>query len=602
MLDISLGLGGESMKVISLLGILIVTFSTQAFAGEYTCPETHPEYNKVLKELQTFQKKLKEELKCQEISVNFEKLTGLLGEKKRGEILSLVSNNEGRSLSAENAKKIQGYASSVTEEVGVLVSMIGAAASGELTWTEWLVGTDKCSMDEEDELDGIEKLTKAAYEATNLISKVAGPYGVPLQVGVDVAYGVVQGLQNYAKRNRNIDFDSFEKRQFFESVVCIMSKFDSDIRKLNNPAAHLRNLRSAKAQASRVVRVVSSECLDCDEILNADSDKDAMSAFQQVNAASASMGEKAYEGRANLEWIEGEIEKFNEIANFKTGGIGPRELQSLKILINKYILNTAAPDFLRWYADKASVSNKQLGRSVNAALHEMRENVIESGNRFSYDLPASIEEELEVDMGTFSGVLAAGVVNDFRLAYMRHAPELSNLFFMLNNRDLVEKNSSSYYSLLGEAYDIWKLSDFNVRVVQEYCSFFENTLQYNKSVENACESRKFLWHGLRTGYQSFYLASLIHDEPVLRQLGPFDFRLEVHNNFIERFKGVKEGLSLHVAEEGIDIAEVLESDRGIRLKDGRWNPYGDGYTDSLLWWQKTENYADQFLREFDDLR
>ncbi len=585
------------MKSTFLL-IILLTFSSWSFAGEYSCPETHPEYNKVLTELQDFQKKLKDELKCQEIAVNFEKLTGLIGAEKRGEILSLVSSNQGQSLSADNAKKIQEYAGSVTEEVGVLVSLIGAAANGELSWWETLTGTDRCSMDEEDQLDGIEQLTKAAYEATNLISKVAGPYGVPLQVGVNTIYGVVQGLQNYSKRARNIDFDPFEKRQFFESAVCIMSKFDSDIRKLNNPEAHLRNLRRARSQASRVVNVVRDQCQDCEEVLDAPSGEEAKAAFQNMTGAGALLGEKAYEGRANLEWIDGEIQKFNEIANFKTGGIGPRELQSLKLSINKFILSTAAPDFLKWYGDKASVSNRQLGRKISAAMSEMRSEIRDAGERFDVSLPQTIEDEFAPQHDSLGRVISYSIASqNIKNAYVMQASEISNLFFMINNYDKLDVYSTAYYSRLGEAYDVWKLSDFNIRVIQEYCTFFEETLQYNNSVQNACEARKVVWHSLRAGYQSFYLASLINPENVMKRLGPFDFRLENHYKYIQRFKDSGRAGVLRIAEEGLDFESVLEADRGLRQQDGRWHPY-TGEFDGTSWWDGVEGSAEDFLQGF----
>ncbi|MGH1467961.1 MAG: hypothetical protein ACRBBP_03645 [Bdellovibrionales bacterium] len=584
------------------VSIILLTFSSWSFAGEYSCPETHPEYNKVLKELQDFQKKLKEELKCQEIAVNFDKLTGLIGADKRGEILSLVSSNEGQALSADNAKKIQEYAGSVTEEVGVLVSLIGAAANGELSWWETLTGTDRCSMDEEDQLDGIEQLTKAAYEATNLISKVAGPYGVPLQVGVSTIYGVVQGLQNYSERARNIDFDPFEKRQFFESAVCIMSKFDSDIRKLNNPEAHLRNLRIARSQASRVVNVVRDQCQDCGGVIDASTEEEAKAAFHSMTGATALLGEKAYEGRANLEWIDGEIQKFNEIANFKTGGIGPRELQSLKLSINKFILTTAAPDFLKWYGNKASISNRQLGRKIGSAMSEMRSEIREAGKYFDVSLPQTIEDEFAPQHDSIGRVISYSIASEnIKNAYVMQAAEISSLFFMINNSDKLDSYSTAYYSLLGEAYDVWKLSDFNVRVVQEYCSFFEETLQYNNSVQNACEANKVVWHSLRTGYQSFYLASLINPESIMDRLGPFDFRLESHYKYILRFKNSSRSGVLRIAEEGLDFESVLDMDRSVRQKDGRWRPFNEDFDDPA-WWEDVEGNAEDFLQGFYNLQ
>lgn len=591
----------SSFRVLSIILVQSLFFSMQATAGEFSCPETHPEYNKVISELQSFKKKLSEELKCQEIAVNFEKLTGLLGSSKRSEILSLVSNNTGRSLSADNAKKIQAYAGAVTEEVGTLVSMIGAVANGELSWGEWWSGTDRCSMEEETQLEGIERLTKAAYEATNLISKVAGPYGVPLQVGVNTVYGVVQGLQSYSKRARNIDFDAFEKRQFFESAVCIMSKFDSDVRKLNNPESHLRNLRRARSQALRVVNIVRSECEVCAPVLNAGSEEEAKAQLQSLGVSGSDetykLSEQAYNSRANLEWIDGEIDKFNEIANFKSGGIGPRELQALKIEINKYVMRTAAPDFLKWYTAKASISNRQLGRVVGSAMQEMRSEIREDGEIFDTSLPQSIEDDFKPTYDSAGRVLSYAISSqNVKNAYIMQAPEISNLYFMKKNRSKLNGFSASYYSLLGEAYDVWKLSDFNIRVVQEYCSFFENSLQYNRSIENKCEATKYLWHGLRTGYQSFYLASLINESLVMDRLGPFDFRLEAYYDFIDRNKNTKLGV-LRIAEEGLDFRAVLTADRERRTIDGRFNPYSDEFK-SLDWWEGAEHHADDFLDEF----
>ena len=175
-------------SAILFLFLNLFVLNVWAVGGDFSCPETHPEYTKLLSEIKSFQAKLKENLNCQEVAVKFDKITSLLGAEQRQEILSLVAGNSGQSLTVEAAEKIQNYTGAITEEVGVLISLIGSAASGEGSIWDIFTGTNRCELDEADGFDGIERLTKAAYEATNLVSKVAGPYGVPLQIGVSAFY------------------------------------------------------------------------------------------------------------------------------------------------------------------------------------------------------------------------------------------------------------------------------------------------------------------------------------------------------------------------------------------------------------------------------
>jgi hypothetical protein len=211
-------------------------------------------------------------------------------------------------------------------------------------------------------------------------------------------------------------------------------------------------------------------------------------------------------------------------------------------------------------------------------------------------LPKSIEEKFWPEGSRGPLVTTQQMTNYF----VMQTPEISNLYFIKQNKEKIEGDSYSFYSWLGESYDDWKLLDLTVRVVQEYCSFFEETLQLKGRIKSACEDRDFVMHGLRTGYQSFYLASIINGDSVMRRLGPFDFRLEDHNLYIEKYKKLRKE-ELLLAEEGLDRDLVLNEDRAVRQKEGRWRPLGSD-PNAQDWWNYTENLADQFLNDFNNLR
>jgi hypothetical protein len=555
------------MKSFLIFSILVFsTNSALAISGDFTCPETHPEYSQVLSELESFKETLKEKLECQEVAVNFDKITNLLSASNRRELMGLVNSSDGKPLSAEAAKKVQNFASSITEEIGIALSLIGTDGFMGL-----LAGTNKCNLKEKDEFEAIERLTKAAYVATNLVSKVAGPYGVPLQIGASAFYGVVQGLQSYSKRKKHIDFDDFAKREFFEGAVCLMSKFDSDIRKLNNPESHLRHLKNARDEARRVVSALERQDTQIKVVL-----------------------ERKIESQENLEWIEGEIARFSEIAEFKTGGIGPRELQSLKNTINSFLLGTAAPEFLSWYATRAKLSNKDFVRSTGETISALRYDFTQQGLNLDRTLPNEVQQRFPRDRYPY------GAPYGQTLNYVMETPEISNLYFISINMKNLSSDAYSFNSLLGASYDLWKLSDLNVRVAQEYCEFFQKTLQYTGEIKNACLHRSFVWYALRTSYQAFYLANLINDNSDLSVLGPFDFRLDKHKEHIKNYNSLRD-MPLVLADAGLDFDEVLDLDKTIRIQDGRLKAANDNSPPSFSgqdeWWFSVEEYADQYIEQ-----
>ena len=553
------------MKFLYLFIVVLYAQSSFAVGGDFSCPETHSEYTKVLSELKIFKDKLASNLGCKDISVEFDKLTSLLSGDQKVDFKSLVTSGAGGALSAESAEQVQKYASAVTEEVGTLISLIGRAASGEGSFWDIFTGTNKCSLEPEDEFEGIERLTKAAYEATNLVSRVAGPYGVPLQVGASAVYGIVEGLKSYSDRVEHINFDSFEKRQFFESAVCLMSKFDADIRKLNNPKGHLRRLEQARMQAVRVVDTVRVSCEGCD------------------NNKMKFISTQVEKGKKNLKWIDDEIAKFNDIVNSKSGGIGPSELHSVSRKINKFLMGVAAPGFINWYSKKIHRKNKEVVKAVRAAQVSM-----------FYDF-----KEMNVP---WSRVLPREARGDQVLA----VPEVADLYYMnLNYQNFLQipdgaQLSPSFTSLLEEAYGEWKQSSFDIRIIQEYCEFFKKKIQGYHKVQKNCEALRYATEGLRTSYNAFYFADLINKNSQFKHLGPFDFRLDEYIEYIPYYAKLRNG-DFIFANAGIDLEAVLGYDRSIRISDGRLD-YKNKTIQGGNWWTSLEQNADRFILESESNR
>jgi len=563
----SLHKGGFVKSFFVLSFILGFSFQASAITTEFSCPETHPEYGKVLTELESFKEVLNSKLECKDVVVNFDKITSLLQPKNRKELLAITNGTDGKPLTAESAKRVQDFAGSITEEIATALSLIGSKGG----FLNLFAGTNKCNLEREDEFQAIERLTKAAYVATNLVSKVAGPYGVPLQVGAETFFGVVKGLQSYSERKRNIDFDDFEKREFFEGAVCLMSKFDSDIRKLNNPESHLRHLKNARAAAQRVVSVLEQQDTQVKDLL-----------------------ERKEAGAANLKWIESEIVRYSEIFEFKSGGIGPPQLQSVKNTINKFLMETAAPDFIDWYATRVKVNNKDVVRKTSETLRVLEEDLEYNGLDYVQVLPAKIEENLS------QNDVHPAYTHNMRLNYLLEAPAVTSLYFVSTNVKNVSERAFEFNSALGRSYDLWKLSDLNLRVTQEYCEFFQNTANYTSELKDSCEAPAYLTDSLKVSYQSFYLASLINDNPNLEILGPFDFRLENHKRYIMLYTKLL-GDSFFLAQEGLDFDDVLRLDKNIRIEDGRLKAANEKFPPEFSkqskWWSDVDAYADQFINE-----
>jgi|GEM_PF-4292189 len=73
----------------------------------------------------------------------------------RQDFLDLIFNNEGKTLSVKDALKIQSYSAAVTEEAGVLISMISNAASNGGPF----LNQNACQINPEEEFSATERIT-----------------------------------------------------------------------------------------------------------------------------------------------------------------------------------------------------------------------------------------------------------------------------------------------------------------------------------------------------------------------------------------------------------------------------------------------------------
>ncbi len=576
------------MKKNILLTIALSTFAITAFAQnpayisraytpEFQCPETHPEYTRLLKNLREFQAKLKADSECQSLSLDMDKFTNLLGEKRES-FLDTISKNEDGVLSADSAQEIQSYTSEVTEQVSTLISLISNADGG------FLFNRDRCSLSEEDRFSAVQRVTSAAYEASKLISKVAGPYGVPISIAANTAFGVIQGLQNFIKKSEPIDFDQPEKREFFAESLCLFSSFEAEIRKLNNPQGHINSLRTVKENAEKAINQIRYLCPDCNDIFDfefIDTDdeeeldeqnaelKDLVVKVNEATGLRTKLGSRSIEAKENLAWVNEELIKFSSILDFPTKGIGPRELQSIKLILSDFLLKTASPGFLNWYLrkshDSISTTNNYIAGTFNEMIRQLE--------------PTGISIDLLLPENPLSPYGPTG--------YHFYDLDIVYLYFINTS---VEKYdySPSFYSVLIETFEQWKLAEQNAGIVAEYCSFFAKNLFYPRQVQKVCESNSRKDSDSNVAYKAFFLADIFEASKELSVKGPFDFSLSYH---IESFPVDLVGVFLNTDR----LIEESLSGNSMNLISEKENESSDVYTN---WQDASEAHVDDLVSIF----
>ena len=683
---------GCNLKVLVSLLFLFLAIETQAsgdrilYKEEVQCPQTPEAVSSLLEDVQTIQQQFKDNLNCQEINIQFDKLTSILdgtmvqegslntiiieiekllanlrganlevtyiNEKTslisslltrsyltqdnlvqimveiralfldipaqnqyfevvhgieevlskfinsepgnavpaRQDFLNLIFNNQGTTVSVADAQKIQTYTSAVTEEAGVLISMIADAAAGKGPF--W--NRNECQISPEDEWAATQRVTGVLYEAASFISKIAGPYGVPIQIGASVFSGAVQGFMSYKKRSRNVDFYEGEDgglstRQFYENAVCLLEKTNAEAQRILNPNRHLQRLLYVRSNVISEFRsAIPNSCSGCNEIAATLQTRSPVNSLDQMMQQRAQLSKPlsaienivmdlAVEEAINIDWLNKEIETFRSLASNSANGIGAAEVISNLEPVKNFLYETVTDDFFKYYQSRYRTAAKELNRQVRALVRVFdnelrvideeidymvlpegfRDYVMQNNPLSNFEQQYFTEDDLDF--------LVLEELMTFQASY----PSVYNLFVINSKARLLSRYSPHAVSMTLDSIRKWQEKDLNLRVITEYCDFFERVLQLNTSVQQMCTSEKTKVARLSVSYLAFSFSELLGIEQrglVEDRDGPIDFNLE------ERVDVVK-NLRLEVrakpifADLALDFEALITQEQEFRIFD-----------------------------------
>lgn len=240
------------------------------FRPAYTCPSAHSEYKLAYAELLNLKSRL-QQLGCEDKPVA-NQLSSLLKlvVDDRSRFLEIISGNTDRKLSAEDAEFVQQYSEGIALQVANFVSLINELPER----TGGIFGSAKsCSLEESDRFAFLGTASSVVYEATRLLSRVAGPQNVPIMIGGHLLSGILKGMSLHMNGRDRFDFRDSKKRLFFAETLCMYQQYDFEVRQLMNPEVHLNFLQKAENDLVNRVQVMMKSCPDCQEYVeNLDSE------------------------------------------------------------------------------------------------------------------------------------------------------------------------------------------------------------------------------------------------------------------------------------------------------------------------------------------
>ncbi len=516
------------------------------------------------------------------------------GTPSRQDFLDLIFNNEGKTLSVKDALKIQSYSAAVTEEAGVLISMISNAASNGGSF----FNQNACQINPEEEFSATERITNILYEASSFISKVAGPYGVPIQIGASVFSGGIKGLLSYRERRRNIDFNKGElgglrKRQFYENSVCLLEKTNAEAQRILNPNRHLQRLLYVRDSViTEFQKAIPNTCAYCRRLTIALNSEDPVKAVDEISESMNQSPvldlepfEKLFLDMAesealNIDWLNKEIESFTTLADNNANGIGAAEVIANLELLKKFLFRTASKNFLEYYQSKYKIASKELNQMTNALVGVFNEDlkvisekvdfkIIPEGFKNYVMSKHDLKEEQKQSLYYKQSDL------DMMLDYERYVfesvyPSVYKMFFINEKAKLISRYTPYSFSMSLEAIRKWQEKDLNLRVITEYCDFFRNVLKANNSVLSVCDSEKVKEAQLSVSYLSFSFAALLSGDKralVESRDGPIDFNLR------ERFRVIKNlrfdvSQPVFFADFSYDFESLIQEEEDYIIFDG----------------------------------
>lgn len=596
---------GELMlsKITALLPIIFFSQITFAegeailYQPDVKCPQTHEEVKSLLTDINALKQKF-QAFECSEITSRFDNIEEILA--GRSEFLELIFSNEGKTVSAENAEKIQQYSSKLTQEAGTLISLISQASTpGGLLSIGG--GGNSCQIDKEDKWEGTARVMGALYEGVSFVSKVAGPYGVPLQIGAEIINGAVLGLAAFEKSSRRIDFsegvndDDDEdgglfKRQLYENSVCLLVKTNAEAQRILNPQRHLQQLSYVRSKVNENLNRVFRGCQGCSEIMSVKDFDVAQSLFDKFTKNSASDinsnsvdREKLYSlalnESKNMAWLDSEISRYKNIVQSNSSGIGPSEALSDLEQVKKFLYETATQEFLQYYVGRLSVYKSESNHSISRLVRTFDDQELSLiDEKINYTaMPKGYKEALAKAYGLdfvdpddqFSANNFNFVVRNAIQTFQYDYPSVYNLFLITNKSKFLNEYSRRTSSQIIDSIRQWQKVDLTQKLVNEYCSFFFNLSEhsYTISIKRICESAGFIQARLSASYVAFYFAELLSGAKrnyVESSWGPIDFNLEDKLQTLKALDNLKNESSLF-ADLGLDFEKLIKEEKDLEI-------------------------------------
>lgn len=213
------------MKALSFS--LICFFSILGFASDakaLQCPEPHPKYQDILRQLQLFESSLAAEPECQNLQSQLADL--------RVFYASNVSRFERLIRAGMNRDQTSEFNPDELDFIGDYTGKVATSVLGIISSLN--NGAGACLSDKQKPsfLASIASLSKSV---TGLASSYAGPFVVPIQIGGQIFASILEGIDEIMRRNRGYDFSDPDKHQTFVQSLCIYHDIRQEIVNNLNP-------------------------------------------------------------------------------------------------------------------------------------------------------------------------------------------------------------------------------------------------------------------------------------------------------------------------------------------------------------------------------
>ncbi len=425
----------------------------------FECPAMHPEYVRLMGQIRGLKQKVEEKAECGTLRSQVDSLADYVG-TNRASFVAEVTKKSDRMLTVEESRRLQSYANEASKRALFLIDLLN--------------GDDGC-VEEETKGQLLSRTSSIVYEAGNLLSSVAGPYGVPIAMTSSVISGVLKGVFYFYENQSGFDFDEFEQRQFYAESVCQFYRFQQEAEELVNPVATLGGLQKLKDHLVTKLNELTSNCTECAEMMiyYADDynrqDEDVFNQRVEEFRVSANklyvkpLGNVTLQTLRTMDWIQEQMSKYQTILSQERASQGLRELMRESLQMSSFLFEEWAPDFLRWH--------------FRSAHKEYR--------------------EFQVYVHRWSTEVWMDVINNKKIVEngLRRVPSMPLIYRTRDNLDFIKANQNELEkqfrvrSKWRKQGQLVQLSLLSMQVLEEYCGFFQLIMEYNNLLATQCESR-----------------------------------------------------------------------------------------------------------------